>query len=272
MGSLLFSRTNRYHYSKFSVFSKLLVFVIVIVLLYGINSMVHPNFTSLAGDDCFYYQIAHKLNYFDFLNWRYHNWSGRLFSESVEYFSVKSGTILFRLFNPLFLLLLAYAMVRCLTGKQSFRGMVLVLGMFCCISYSVLHEAIFWLTGSSFYLVPLSLGIMGMIPYADIVLRGKPPCRFVPFWICGAGLILAAFGSEQIALVCCVYIVVAHTSQKIRRYAMPFPFYIVSFVVLVAAAVNFLSPGSAQRFQVELGRFPGFEQFSFSAHLRVGLY
>lgn len=249
-----------------------ILFLLAAAALYLITSRVHPNFVSLAGDDGLYYHLAHQYSLGKFVLLRYQQWSGRLFAESAEYLTVLSGGVLYHLLNPLFCILLAFSMVRCVKGQASPRQVVLALGAFCSVSYLVLHEAVFWLSGACAYTVPLALGVTGLIPFANLALRDNPDARPLPLALCGICLLLAPLGNEQVAAACCLSVFCAVLARAARHKRIPPAYLILAAVLLAATLVNLFSPGSSHRFQVELGRFPGFRQLSPAAHIQVGAY
>ena len=179
-------------------YCQFLPFIFFFALMIGLLSLV-----SIQEGDDVYFASAH-LNYSitEFLLMRYHNWSGRFFSEILSY--LFTGQLLFLWKWLCALCLTANAFIfyylvnynKTVERKLKIRFAYLSCFIIFLISSSILNSSVFWITGALNYLVPFTFGLISIIPFLRSVIDNtyRPNALSIIFVVTS---IFAVTGSEQ---------------------------------------------------------------------------
>lgn len=229
------------------------------------------------GDDAYFSAMAHSMPFWDYLKMRYVGWEGRMTSEAMTYLAFYLGKGFWQLANSVILTLLPVGlihMIRKMVGEQdaarSFLTALLVYLLILSIGLPVIGYGAFWITGSTFYLWSIVAGIWAMMPYADLVYRGKvQPASFFYAIPCG---FVAAMGQEQIAAVAIAFALLAVGSEIYRRRHLPLLHLLEAGIMIAALVLLFISPGTDARTQSEIERWmPQFATMSVGNHIFITL-
>jgi hypothetical protein len=246
--------------------------VMLIFSVYLIHFLNTPSFLSVGTDDNAAYVVS-KYNLFELIKSQYFNWTGRLSGVILSYFSTNTFGVFYKLINPLFIFLCGYSISRYFSKPINVRHLLIALLCFSLISRPALGDAVFWYSGSYSYVVPISLILFCMIPYADSYFRGENKMsipRFVLFAFTG---IIGAMGQEQAAIVMVGVVVIFHTVKLIKKERLSPLFFVLTAILIAFTIIDIKSPGNANRWQVELiARFSTFDKLSIVAHIKLGLY
>ena len=100
-------------YTVVSFFVILIPNVVFFFLIFNVKAFLYDN----RYDDCFFYQLAIKYDFFDYIIMRYKTWSGRLVGDSLSYFLSLSGIWLYRCLSVCSYLLTIYSICKIATGN-----------------------------------------------------------------------------------------------------------------------------------------------------------
>lgn len=239
-------------------------YLVVFVLLY----LYHLKMSLTDGDDMYFSTVS--IPYFEWIKLRYTTWSGRLFSETLA-FTILGNIQLWKILNPLFIMVAAYGLVRLLSRKVEFKPFLvslLILGYF---SKNVISSAFFWSTGSIFYLWPIALSLVAMIPYSDYI---KEQCIFKWWQFSMIALLafLTSMSNEQIALCMSAFAVLTHISLLIKHKKQDVKLLFLTCLILVGTIILLKAPGNHSRWVAEVKTwYPGFDKLSLKEHLYIGI-
>jgi uncharacterized membrane protein YhhN len=240
--------------------------------LFVMCAIVLPQFQDPKTDDGVYFHFSHTQSLWHFVWEQYSSWSGRITANMSIYLSTWTGTWMYRILTPLLILLSGYSISRFFIQKINFRFLLFACLTFGLMSQLVMGGGIFWYTGSYFYILPISLALFGMIPYADSYFRGVDHPKKAVFILFAIAGILGVLGSEQTAVVVVGAALFYHISKLIKKEKISVMFYIYTLLILIAAAAIIMCPGSANRALTDNKYIEGFGTLPFSGHLKLVLY
>lgn len=229
------------------------------------------------GDDAYFYQMAHSMGFFEYLKMRYITWEGRMTSEAMTYISMYLGKTFWNIANAGMLTLLVAGLVK-ITKKIS--GAMepqkeCALTFFMCtgilmMGVPVIGYAGFWITGSTFYLWSVVVGIWAAIPIAELAFSHKTvnwksylyaiPCGFI-----------ASMGLEQIAAVVITFGVLAVGYHFWKEKKIHVLTTIETVIMIIGLLLLFVSPGTSARGGQELEWMPEFDTMSVPHHIFITL-
>lgn len=219
-----------------------------------------------SDDTIFQTQILPYSTVVEWVQYRYFNWSGRVFSEGFVYLLSPAPFIIWQILNVVaytigsFFLFLYY---RLFSASRSIKKDYLMAAVALCIPYlmhkAVLADGAIWMTGSIVYFWTTVLGMIALYPITYYLIRQKMP----HLGITVLGLIIAiiaAIAQEQVGalllgltFVCTLYIYI----NRIRQKSWKVPYYPLIFLTVITGAflVGFLAPGNTVRLDLELVRW-----------------
>lgn len=233
---------------------------LALALIYLFLLAIHL-LTTPFGDDIWYGDKAHEMNLFRFISWYYLEWSGRVTSNALNFLFMGYGYDLWRFLNPIIFMLLAWAVVRISGAAMSIRNYIFVFALFFLFSAAILDYAVFWATGSIYYLWPATMAVFLLTPFIRLALRGETSIRLYPIYIVLA--ILSCMCNEQVTLCVlgCMVVTLLHYIIKNRR--LPIRQGILFVLSILSSLVLFLSPGTKLRVVSETETFfPAFADMS----------
>lgn len=236
------------------------LFIFAVVYLLNFN-------VDLSTDDGWFMKMPDEYSFFGFLQWRYHNWSARLFPEAMLYLIFLVPLFVHHLISACAWLLYSYSLVRIFVGIVSRRNFLVAFLSLGFINIWVMKDSIFWITGAINYLWPLALGLFAMIPYADSFFRNKR----TSIWLYVLPALLFSFSNEQL-IVCVIGVVlVYHGTIVFMKRKENYYLYILTSFFVTGFMFMFLAPGNKLRMEQEIELWmPDFNELSLSSRLLRG--
>ena len=247
------------------------------ILLFLVMLFVH-RFIVLYSDDSWFYNESQNKGYWEYITYRFNNWTGRMSVETTVYFIFKAGLMLWKIINPIMISLFAYFFSRILLGKDNKldKKVLFLFNCLCCfligyINISVTSSSMFWATGSMYYLWVWVATLIALIPYRDSLEKKYDfkLLHFLGFLFCAA---FGAWGQEQSALVMLIISVAVLLYDLIINKRVQVPLIIETIVIITFSIILFTAPGNNARFQAEMERwYPDFADLSLTQHLLTGI-
>jgi hypothetical protein len=229
------------------------------------------------GDDAYFSQAAHEMDFFSYIRMRYLDWQGRATSEALTYIAFNFGLTFWRITNALILTLLPLGLIqmvkRILPDMNTKRRFYLMTAAFISILFldiEVIGYGAFWITGSTFYLWSITAGLWAAMPFVHLAYCQEPNRRCFIYAI-PLGFI-AAMGQEQIAAVVIVFgiISILHHYYKHRQISWLHVFEVA--IMILSLLLVFLSPGTEARTQAEIENWmPQYSTMSTGNHIFITL-
>lgn len=163
------------------------------------------------------------------------------------------GIVLWRILNPLFLVLLAYAMFYAVFVRFPRRDDVwrtaLIAGCIYLAHPEVIHTTINYATGSFNYLYPMAL-LMVFIGFFRRYDINKPiQNKFLLFLFVLLGFVLG-WSQEQVSLLAIGFVLLWLIKSWVKKHKISMIHIMVFFSTLIGCLFLFLSPGSKLRLQL----------------------
>lgn len=232
-----------------------------------------------SDDTVFQELIKPHATLFDWIQYRYFAWSGRIFPESFVYLLSSAPLIYWKIISfILYCIFIAtlFAYYRLLTpiGKRipEIAGAILIV-----LLPFLLHPAVFfqgglWVTGSMNYFWVAITGLVACYPAAHFVARHTLPSRLMTIVAVLCGIIACTqeqVGAVIVALLFCVIVLNAKKWPKHRQQLLylggSFFIYALSFIVSIKA------PGNEQRLIAETATWlPDFYSVPLLEHIGYG--
>lgn len=206
------------------------------------------------SDDLFYMDGMRQSNVFALVGDYYLHWSGRVTSNFLAYGLVGSGAFwLWKLLNPMMVLLLCWGMVRLVQPKPRLQSCVVALLLLFVLGPGVLDYAVFWATGSVYYLWPLAGAVLLMHPFLDLALRRQTAIKWYPLRVVLAAL--CCMCNEQISACVVAFMAVILLRHFVAARKLPARHLVLLALCVAGALVLFLAPGGSERMAVESARY-----------------
>ena len=251
--------------------------------IFGFAILIYLISRILGSDDTvFPVQIQPYPTVFDWVNYRYHNWSGRIFAESFVYIFSPAPLYLWKIVSVFMYALctgVLFAYSKLISRNTSNHKDYLILGLCLLVPYfmdpGVLMGSTLWVTGSMNYFWIATLGLAGFYPILYYVILHRAP-RW-PLTLVGliSGTI-AACSQEQVGLVLVTFtgiFVIYQLYEYSRKHTERFPVYILVFLALFAAffLISVLAPGNDVRVEQEtITWLPDFHSVTLFQHINYG--
>ncbi|QGG58193.1 DUF6056 family protein [Paenibacillus sp. B01] len=245
--------------------------LLYISLIYVALLAIHLQITLSDGsDDIHFANIEGSL--FEWIAYRYQNWSSRLFSETLFYLILGHGVWFWKLFNPLIIFLLSYAMIRLLKKEVDLKDFLLSLTLIGFLSKPILSSSFFWITGSLVYLWPITIGLFVLIPYSDHLFRGEAKLSFKKFLLFLFLVAMSCLSNEQMILCVTAFAVLTHISRAIEKKKQDKYLLVLTSAMVIGLIFVLTAPGNDLRFASEVKSwYPGFDDLSLKDHVYVGV-
>lgn len=221
----------------------------------------------LAGTDdvIFPVQIAPYESVYDWVYYRYTNWSGRIFPEAFVYIFSTAPLILWKLATLLaylatsFSLYAFYRLWRPLAhSKEKIAIIIVALGFPFLFDPGVLFHSSFWVTGSMNYFWIAPFVLIGLYPLMYFAVHNRAPSLIltIPALICAS---IGASSQEQggAVMAAAALIITSYSLWNQRAKLKLRTLYPLLFctVILTAFLVQFLAPGNYVRIEAEIARW-----------------
>lgn len=218
------------------------------------------------ADDLYFATALDQRSLWEFLSFRYFNWTGRIPIEFALVL-VSQHVWLWKMLNLLSLIVLAYSITALAHSSTSVTSPRLALVAFLILltTPDVLLWSAWWLTGSVNYLWPTAAGALAL----SIYFNTKPPraWRAIVAVFCGA---FASF-SEQVGILIFILVSVSICWRYRENTAQPWH-YVFALVISLSLIVALTAPGNSNRFVAEQLRwFPDFANMGWVDKANIGL-
>ncbi|TWE01065.1 hypothetical protein FB550_106117 [Neobacillus bataviensis] len=242
-------------------------FVIVYFLLYFFHFVVKK----FPGDDFIFSKATQNSTLMHWLFNRYFNWSARIFPDTMVYYFLAHRVWLWRLINPIILMLLCFSVVRIWRKKVTLLEFLIVLAILGYFAQNILSSGVFWITGSMYYLWPITLGLIAMIPYADKVFRDcalQNKYMFLLYFVSG---FFASIGNEQVSLCLSCFAILTHVTLVFQKKEQDKKLLLMTGFMIIGTLIMILSPGNKVRSVAETAYwYPTFGELSLKDHFYIG--
>lgn len=247
------------------------------IVLFFIMLFVH-RYIAMYSDDSWFYKESNKQSYWEYILFRFNNWTGRLSAETMAFFILKFQLVLWKIVNPIMISAFSYLLSRILIGRNGIldKKNTFYFNCLCCIligyiNVSVISSSMFWATGSIYYLWTVVAGLAALIPYIDSITGNYKfnIFKYTGFIICAA---IAACSQEQtsFALLSISIVLLVYDFFKNRKIQISLLFE--TLLIMISCIILFIAPGNGLRYKAEVERwFPGFDNFSLIHHLVLGI-
>lgn len=252
--------------------SGLLMFAVILLFVHRL-----PH----SDDFAFQEQIKPFPTLFEWLNYRYNSWSGRIFAESFTYLFSPAPLLLWKLVSFVlyavfsgftFLYYLLFTTKRTRIKDYVMMGFALVLPL--AMDDHVLKEGMLWVTGSMNYFWIATFALIALYPLLYYLrYRHLPHWLFVSISLPGA--VIAASSQEQIGIAVIGvlistlgYVLYSHrySDNKALSYLV-----LLLFLMVASFAFDILAPGNKLRISAEImARLPDFYTIPLVDHIHYG--
>jgi len=253
------------------IFSPIFAFLLFAVFMFILFRRV----PLMPGDDQIFSQMHLNFGILDYVITRYVTWSGRLFSDGMNYYFSGELYFLWKWFCTAVIVASSFAIYKWVTwGKEMSQSRKILLAYLCCfgfgiISTDILSSTVFWVTGASYYLVPFALAVIAFTPFVftlkNLEYKTRP-------WLMAASVFCAAFAvlsQEQAAVSLLAASVVTYIYLFIKTKKLNW-FLLLLIGVTVAATIFVMrAPGNQLRYEGNLGTFPLFNMLNFQQRLSI---
>ncbi len=210
------------------------------------------------GDDAFFDEAAHSLDFATFLKVRYLTWTGRMGGEALVYCVFRFGGIWFwRVANAAMLVLLPVGILslvyKSMQNKKvaTFRSMIVAFFGFLLMDIMTFGHACIWVNGSILYLWCAVACVFALRPLADCVFATGSFSRR-QFVYALTLTLLVTTSIEQLAMVLVGFLAVGILALYRQKNTVP-PILVVQLAVaLLSFAVSAFAPGNGLRSASEM--------------------
>lgn len=218
-----------------------------------------------SDDTIFQTQILPYANVIDWIQYRYANWSGRIFSEGLVYLLSPAPffiwqiltVFMYGLFSALaFLYYCLFTIKR--TPVKDYIMLIFALTALFLMHNAVISDGAIWMTGSIVYFWMATLGLLGLYPIVYSLIRKKHP-HILGTIIAIPSLIIATGSQEQVGalLVGLLAVFLAYSVYRFIKKVRGFPWLGALFFILATGsfAISLHAPGNHIRLELELVRW-----------------
>jgi hypothetical protein len=219
-------------------------FILFFSLIY-----IHSFHKMQDNDDLWFQQTTKCYSFLNYLHLRYIGWTGRMTSEAVFYFIFRDNGAVWKILNPLFIVLTAFAISKIVIGKKDDKKNFIINWYICIfwifISKAVIVDSIMWTTGSIVYLWSTALALLAIIPFRDALMDeyNENYSKFL-YIICA---FLSSMGEEQVSCIIVVFATLINIhiyikDKKIYKYLI-----IENILIVIGTIILFVAPGNYER-------------------------
>ncbi len=233
------------------------------------------------GDDAFFLEYCSSMGLFEYLKWRYAEWTGRMVSEAIMHIFFNLDLWVWRIVNagmlaalPVALVALKKRVVPDVDGwsendknRSLFVGLIMAILFYAFLDIKAFGYSAIWITGSMNYLWPMVCGVVTLGVVAQVAFDAKDGNK-VPAWKFAAGAvcaIIAAMSSEQMGAVLLAFEIICIAEKLWKKRAVGIGMWILTIATIGAFLVSSLSPGNELRIAMAVEHnMPQFEALSLS--------
>lgn len=248
------------NYFKNKKIASRLLSIIPFLILFAIMIYIHLGQKMQVGDDFWFRKVSSQYSLINYLHMRYMSWTGRLSSEIIFYYIFRDNGYLWKIINPICIVVVAYSISRIIMNKEDNKKKF-ILNSYICLSLifigkGVILLAVMWITGSVVYLWCMAAGLIAILPFVD-ALKGKYKGTFNIFYLLCA--IFASAGEEQVSLVLLAFALIINLYIYIRDKKI-YKFLVLEILLILSdTIILFVAPGNYARASEEIiNFFPNF--------------
>lgn len=240
-----------------------------------------------GGDDTKFLIETHQYTLGQYIVMRYFTWSGRFFGELLVWIVAHIDMKVWKILNILFYLLQSYIIYcyylifaqkyACLYKKTDPVALVACLILPFSMDYLAIKDSVFWVTGSSYYLWPVSIGLVGFYPVLRYVVIGSTTIQnknvqiivnITSFLLVLCGLVTCEqLGAVFLAFYLLFNIYYIMTQKQISIYLLSQTVLALAFYLFATTA-----PGVAERIVSETQHYiPDFQSVPLSLKLNYSI-
>lgn len=251
------------------IFSKLFVFkkhndnkhikwgIILIFVGFFLLLLFQHHFIWLYHDDYGYASLSYVSNVylnsysgyhtslpdiFEFLQFHYMSWGGRILCFLVECLILRHGLWLFRLIQSMVIagiFYYIYKIITYFTKKDDYKLAILVVALYGIFEIILQRTGFFWISASASYVFPI-------LPFLALVYHYTMK-KNIPFIVASILALVSAFSQEQISALVIAYLFLYFIWDYIETKKINYKHIVVFLFALVGFAVLMLAPGNFAR-------------------------
>lgn len=253
--------------------------VVLLSLLYAGGLLMLSFIGYSDGDDAFFLEYCSSMGLFEYLKWRYAEWTGRMVAETIMHIFFNLDLWVWRIVNAGMLVALPLALVSLkkrvvpdaagVSANDRNRGLLVSLIM-ATLFYAFLDIKAFgysaiWITGSMNYLWPMVCGVVVLTVVAQVAFEATDENK-VPVWKFTAGAlcaVIAAMSSEQMGAVLLAFEIICIAEKFWKKRAVGVGMCAMTAATAGAFLVSSLAPGNELRIAAAVEyNMPQFEALS----------
>ncbi|WP_312073890.1 DUF6056 family protein [Atlantibacter sp.] len=236
-----------------------------LVFIAAVVFFIVPSLQTLRYDDDHYFSTALTgRTLFEYLNMRYHTWSGRIPIEALIALTI-NVELYWKIAIPVSFFVIAYSLSKLSGFDKQFRlfPMCLVTALMLLINHNVLNEAAWWVTGSYFYLQPIAAGLFSLL-----IFRASERIGTTVKILSLVLISFACFNEQFSVLVALPYpVLYAIYKKDFSKYNFS---YIL--VVILSTVLSLSAPGNSARKSAEiLTWMPDYANLNIIDKITIGL-
>ena len=252
---------------------------VLLALLYAgcllVLSFIHYS----DGDDTFFLEYCGSMGFFEYLQWRYATWTGRLASEGMMHIFFNLDLWAWRIVNagmlvalPVSLVALKKQVVPCEEETIGSAGnarmlvnLIMAILLYLLLDIKTFGYSTIWITGSMNYLWPMVCGIVALCVVAEAAFgvtdERVPAWKFVAASVCA---LIASMSSEQMGAVLLAFELICIVDKIWKKKTAGTGIITLTTVTVGAFLVSSLSPGNELRIVAAIEHnMPQFEALDF---------
>jgi hypothetical protein len=253
------------------IFSPALAFVLFAVLMFIIFNRI----PLMPGDDLIVSEMHLKYKFLDYMSYRYNTWSGRLFTDSLNFFITGEFFFLWKWLCTGMTVAASFALYKWVTiGKEMSRTRKCLFAYLCCLGFgiintNVLSPSVFWVSGTTSYLLPFAMGVIAFTPF---VFTLKNPEYRTKTWLKVVSVLCAvflSFSQEQVALCMIGATVATLIYLLIKTRKVNWFLAALTAAAAVSTLIAMSAPGESLRYAANFGTFPLYQFLEIKQKLAV---
>lgn len=249
---------------------------VLLALLYAGCLLVLSFINYSDGDDAFFLEYCGRMGFFEYLQWRYETWTGRMASEGMMHIFFNLDLWVWRIVNAGMLVALPVALValkkRVVPGEKEttengriLADLIMAILVYLLLDIKAFGYSAIWITGSMNYLWPMVCGIVALCVVANVMFDVAnvhvPAWKFVAASMCA---LIATMSSEQMGAVLLAFELICIVEKIWKKKTVSAGIIALTTVTVGAFLVSSLSPGNELRIVAAIEHnMPQFEALSF---------
>jgi len=233
------------------------------------------------GDDAFFLEYCGSMNLFEYLKWRYTEWTGRMAAEAIMHIFFNLDLWAWRIVNAGMLVALPVALVvlkrRVVPGENGLTendrnrsllvSLIMAILFYAFLDIKAFGYSAILITGSMNYLWPMVCGVVALTVIAQVAF-GLTNENKVPAWKSVVGAvcaIIAAMSSEQMGAALLAFEIICIVEKIWKKRSVGIGMIAMTVATVGAFLVSSLSPGNELRIAAAVEyNMPQFESLSLS--------